>query len=560
MRAILLILFICCVGASLAQTRIDSLITEAEKLPVASSQRIDKLNEIGFEYWIVDPSKSMDYGGEALEQAKQIDYVLGIATANRILGVAHWTRGNFLEAIKYLNEAETGFSQLGDEEGVANSLLNSGMVYADLKEYARALELYERSIDKFTALNREDRIATAYTKIASLYLEQDKFFDAKTYLDNALSIHSKNNFTYGMAEVHNRLGIYFIKQEDPEQAYYHIRRSIILGRDVNDKDGAVSNLIQYGKLLRMDGEYEAAGFHLKLGAKRAKANSLKRYELEAYKELKELKQSEGQLDSALYFSDTYSTLKDSIFNSEKTAQIATIAFKNELESKDKEVALLQEQERADRAIKWGLFFGVIGVTILGLVTINGYKQRARRNKELSLQKQELLTSKEELAQTALENSRLKRQELEQQLDFKNKELTSYTLNFVQKNEFLQQLQEKMRLIKSNSGTTQARLIEEVNRDIRQHVTIDRDWEDFKRSFEAVHTDFYQRLKEKHPGLSANDLKLCSLTRLNLNTKETASILGISPESAKTARYRLRKKLNLAPEDELLDYFLTIERA
>ena len=149
--------------------------------------------------------------------------------------------------------------------------------------------------------------------------------------------------------------------------------------------------------------------------------------------------------------------------------------------------------------------------------------------------------------------------MEQKLEFRNKELTSYTLNFVQKNELLQHLQEKIATAKEATPAAQSKLLTELHRDIKQHVNIDRDWEDFKRYFEEVHTDFHSGLKLKHPDLSQNDLKICSLTRLNLNIKETASILGISPESAKTARYRLRKKLNLSPDQELLDYFLTLEK-
>ncbi len=147
----------------------------------------------------------------------------------------------------------------------------------------------------------------------------------------------------------------------------------------------------------------------------------------------------------------------------------------------------------------------------------------------------------------------------QLLQFKNKELTSYTLNFVQKNELLQQLQQKIAIAEEATPSAQSRLLTELHRDIKQHVNIDRDWEDFKRYFEEVHTGFYKKLKQKHPDLSPNDLKISSLTRLNLNIKETASILGISPESAKTARYRLRKKLNLTPDQEILDYFLELEQ-
>ena len=542
------------------QSRIDSLETVLKGIPEEKTEYVDMLNTIGLEYWIVDPNESIIYGNKALAISEKLDYPHGTAAANRILGVAHWTQGNLVQAIRYLNTAENQFIALQDEEGIANTLLNSGMVYADLKEYEKALKLYEKSIEKFTALNKDDRIATAFTKIATIYIDQDRRYDAKTYLDNALSIHSKNEFSYGMAEVHNRLGILFIQEENTEQAYYHIEKSIILGLGINDKDGMVSNLIQYGKLLQMDEKLDAADVHLKLGLKRAKLNSLRKYELEAYKELKELKRVEGKLDSSLYYFEMYTGLRDSIFTSEKSAQIAAVSFSNELEAKNKEVALLREKERADTVIKWGLLIGVLLLTITSLIVISSIRQQSKKSRELSKQKQELLTSKEELSRTALENSQLKQKELEQKLDYKNKELTSYTLNFVQKNEFLQQLQEKIGRVKAATPSEKSMLIEQLGRDIKQHVTIDKDWEDFKRYFENVHTDFYKKLKEKHPDLSTNDLKICSLTRLNLNVKEAASVLGISPESAKTARYRLRKKLGIDGEQNLLDYFLQIEKA
>ena len=60
-----------------------------------------------------------------------------------------------------------------------------------------------------------------------------------------------------------------------------------------------------------------------------------------------------------------------------------------------------------------------------------------------------------------------------------------------------------------------------------------------------------------PDLGNADLKLCALLKLNLNTKESANILGISQESVKTARYRVRKKLNLAREDNLVSYLMAI---
>jgi DNA-binding CsgD family transcriptional regulator len=91
------------------------------------------------------------------------------------------------------------------------------------------------------------------------------------------------------------------------------------------------------------------------------------------------------------------------------------------------------------------------------------------------------------------------------------------------------------------------------------LSIDKDWEDFRLQFEQVHQGFFKQLKDQCPELSTSELKLCALIKLNLSMKETPTILGISPESVKTARYRLRKKLQLSHEENLIDFILDTDQ-
>jgi len=98
----------------------------------------------------------------------------------------------------------------------------------------------------------------------------------------------------------------------------------------------------------------------------------------------------------------------------------------------------------------------------------------------------------------------------------------------------------------------------MQRIIDNNYQIDREWEDFKMHFEQVHPEFFEQLKASYPELTPSDLKLCALLKLNMNTKESAKILGISPDSVKTARYRLRKKLQLRKDEGLFDFIYRIE--
>lgn len=68
--------------------------------------------------------------------------------------------------------------------------------------------------------------------------------------------------------------------------------------------------------------------------------------------------------------------------------------------------------------------------------------------------------------------------------------------------------------------------------------------------EKVNQDFFNKLDQNFPELTINEKQLCGLIRLNLSTKDIASIKNISPKSVEMGRYRLRKKLNLAPKEEL----------
>ena len=122
---------------------------------------------------------------------------------------------------------------------------------------------------------------------------------------------------------------------------------------------------------------------------------------------------------------------------------------------------------------------------------------------------------------------------------------------------MEELKDSIQQIKKGADSTTASQLNKLSRTVDNALDVDKDWEDFKLYFENVHKDFFRNLKQQYPDLGNSELKLCALLKLNLNMKETASIMGISPESVKTARYRLRKKLGLAKDDSLTDFVMSI---
>ncbi len=112
-------------------------------------------------------------------------------------------------------------------------------------------------------------------------------------------------------------------------------------------------------------------------------------------------------------------------------------------------------------------------------------------------------------------------------------------------------------LKSHQPDENSPLFRRLIKLIDYSFNLDQDWDEFKMYFEGVHKDFFTKLKNRHPELSVGELRLSALIRLNMNLKEVATLLSISPDSVKTARHRLRKKLNLSEENNLTDYLITI---
>ncbi len=153
--------------------------------------------------------------------------------------------------------------------------------------------------------------------------------------------------------------------------------------------------------------------------------------------------------------------------------------------------------------------------------------------------------------------RLKSEQLEADLLHKSQELSNVMLNFVRKNEILSEIKKDILKISTSisGGEDQGikRKLYSLNSRIDQNMAHDEDWKKFERNFDIVHNGFIQKLTEKFPELTYSEKKMCVYLKMDLASKEIASLLNISPRSVETVRYRLRKKFDLEREDNLRDF-------
>lgn len=150
--------------------------------------------------------------------------------------------------------------------------------------------------------------------------------------------------------------------------------------------------------------------------------------------------------------------------------------------------------------------------------------------------------------------KLRNEQLSQDVDAKNRELAVSTMSLIKKNELLEIIKEDL---KKSSGDSINRNLKSVITTINKNISNDDSWNKFKEAFDSADKDFLKKIKLAHPNLTPSDLKLCAYLRLNLTSKEIAPMFNISIRSVEIKRYRLRKKLNLAHDDGLVNYILSI---
>ncbi|WP_153847999.1 helix-turn-helix and ligand-binding sensor domain-containing protein [Sphingobacterium paramultivorum] len=204
-----------------------------------------------------------------------------------------------------------------------------------------------------------------------------------------------------------------------------------------------------------------------------------------------------------------------------------------------------------------VFYTLVLITLIYLAYIFSLQRERKRQFQIRRKwlEEKKIALERETEQKEKDWIKLKNQQLEDQLQLKNKELANAALNIVYKNEMLNNLHDELKQLKDADGNKlSSDELKKINKLIDDAHNDDRDWHIFERSFNESHENFFKKLKQEFPDLVPNDLKLCAYLRLNMSSKEIASLLNISTRGVEIRRYRLRKKLGI-PTDKNLSEFL-----
>ena len=152
---------------------------------------------------------------------------------------------------------------------------------------------------------------------------------------------------------------------------------------------------------------------------------------------------------------------------------------------------------------------------------------------------------------------IKNRMLEAELQSKNNELTLQTTALVKRNQAIQKLLEELEKQKETLGERYPnKLYDRMKVLMEEALNNQADWVLFESHFNSTHQNFIDRLRQQYSDLTTGDLRVCCLLRMNLSTKEIASLMNVSLRAIELRRYRLRKRLELEGDTNLVDFLMS----
>ena len=420
---------------------------------------------------------------------------LDLAINYTAIGIIHGDLKNYELSNSYFKKAKSIYNATNNKRALANAYMNMGLNYKRLKKYDSALVSYSKSKYIFEKLKKDKKLALLYNNIGILYKGLKNIDSAKYYFNNSLSISKRLNLSTEFALATNNLGLIEAINGNHKKAIVLYNNALTLKKKSNTLSHISNSYLNLSKSYAAINNYQKA------------------YE----------------------FSSLYSKLRDSIFQKESIDRINELEVQYQTEKKEadllikaSEIKSLNQKIEISNLTKTLYGIGMFSfLAIAGLIFFS-FKQRIKKNK-IAREKQEAI--------------------YKQEIAFKKKELTSQTHHLVQKNTFIQELKENLEKIKKSPELFKVEFRRLVML-LKKESAEDKDWEVFKSYFSEVHNNFDDKIKAIANDISEKEIRLASFLRMNLTTKEIASMLNVLPDSVLKSKYRLKKKLNLDKEVDL----------
>jgi len=382
----------------------------------------------------------------------------------------------------YINRALNIYTTKNDKKGQAYCLTYMGDIYEDSGDNSKAFEYHNKALQYFLSLKDLKGQAIVYDNLSSVYENYQKFDTSMLMLAKALNLYKNIKDSIGISEVLNNFGdIYFrIKKYKKSLDYYKI--SLAICRKIGNKEEERGNMKDISKAYAALGDFE---------------------------------------NSYNYFNAYYNAHRK-LKIEKKIEEIAGIEARSIQEKKNLEIQALESEKQI---LKLQSIIAIVSLVSFFIVLLSIYIAfliKARKDKQLA-----------DFAS----------QKMESELEARKQKLLDFTHMLAERGEIIDDLKIKLENTLETGKITDAARYKAIEQLSNASILTDDDWKKFKKQFEGVYSGFFSKLKEHYPEMSTGDIRLAAILKLKLTQDEIAHMMGISPDSVKKAKSRLKKKIS-----------------
>lgn len=464
--------------------------------------------------------------------------IMNTGDAYAIIGELYRKVGDFQKALDYTLKSLEIAELLGKQQLMANAYNNIGIIYKEQHNLSQSKKYYFRAMKLNKQLSdREYYTGSNYNNLGIIYRNTRQYDSALLCYQTALRYIQS---PYGKATIYNNIGAVFYDLQSYDSAQYYHQSALDIQQQHGYKEQMSLSMINLSQVMN---KMERYGESLKLGLKAYEINEKENsYDLltDAAEALSEAYNGLGDFKNSLFYFKRFKQFNDSVYDEKKRKEIIGQQVLFETREREKENELLRKKtELSEAKIRFQYLIGIVLVAIL-LLSVWVLYLTVKRNR-----------IKHELANQKLKNEQNEKKYLEKELTFKNQELVNFSLQIVEKNDFMTEITQEIEKL-AKTGKSGFEKLKELSKKLKGNYIINKHQKEFDAHVNSVYESFYKKLEDKYPGLTQNEKRLAALLRLKLSSKEISSITGISSKSVDMSRYRLRKKLGLETEDNLIE--------
>jgi tetratricopeptide (TPR) repeat protein len=477
-----------------------------------------------------DIKQAMVFGQKALDLAEKYNNKQEAFYALMIIGYVYDALGDYKQSTEYFFKCLKISEQLNDQEKIFKAYNGIGYSNFNLNNYSKALEYYQKALTISRDIKDTVGISCELNNISAVYGSLNDTQYIERYVREAIAINLKTNNLHWLSINYGNLSSYYLNRQMNDSVFDYVNKGLDIAHRINNSYQIVSLQNQLARYYITIGKPDE-GLSTALESLRlCKEKDLKKLSYETMILLREIYQSKKQFDLAYHYDTLRYQVKDSLKIDEISAHTTKLELQYELEKSMNEKRLIEQKRNAATIIVLVVLFALIILVVLLFV------RHRLKTKYFRLQKEKL----------------------EDELDFRNKELASNVMSLMKKNEIITEIIHRLLDIKQMAVKQETKTaIEKIANDLQNSMEKGI-WDEFELRFRQVHKEFYDKLMHLYPDLSPNEQKLCAFLRLNMTNKEISELTGQSTKALETARYRLRIKFGLSNSHvSLINYLSSI---